>query len=271
MPTKDGKMTPAEGRARARKYEKDKAKVKAFEAKNGGYLVAFKSTGKGNWYKMAGFSAKAWVDVLAPRLEISAKFNPDTDFHSKFLDGIVSLRNIGVFAENMTKLGAKEVKPAKLCDDTDDVRVWDVRKLVNREDVTRMRRAKKEEKELLNKIVIPKTVLPELHTRATDVMKIIHSMLTEMTPRDAELIGMEVGRGGMRLYGLSFRMANEGLAKAEGLKKMQEEIEFLLRSLYLCTELKVCSIKRALRASSILTEMSTHIAKMQKAAEHGAA
>lgn len=94
-----------EGREEKRRYERLKEAVKEDEQRNINKIILFRSGG--DWWKLGGNSALFYFYILAPKLKIEPRLVMDSDFHSRFKDGIISISDVKLFKKRMADLGVK--------------------------------------------------------------------------------------------------------------------------------------------------------------------
>lgn len=97
----------AKKREEKRRYERLKAAIFEQEKINDKKIILFRS-GE-NWWKMGGSSALFYATLVAPRLKEEVKARLDTDFHSKFVEGVISVPDIEEMKKKMGSLGLKIV------------------------------------------------------------------------------------------------------------------------------------------------------------------
>lgn len=97
----------AKKREEKRRYERLKAAIFEQEKINDKKIILFRS-GE-NWWKMGGSSALFYATLVAPRLKEEVKARLDTDFHSKFMEGVISVPDIEEMKKKMGSLGLKIV------------------------------------------------------------------------------------------------------------------------------------------------------------------
>lgn len=232
MPTKSGKEKSVadmkEIRAAQSAYEKRKKWVKEFEPTNYTKIVLFRSVPskkdkEGAWFKMAGHSLEIYVGKLAPRLNLKPRVTTDTDYHNKFREGIVSVRDIDGFEKRMENL--KIYRDRKKS--TDGIMIFNLGYEVSEEDLRVLRKADETRKKRLNDVVYTKLIAPEVNTGLLEVMRTLKFKYEKMPVTDREFLGKAMLEHARRAT-LYYMMAAKGAVSVEsGLKTIVREVDTL--------------------------------------------
>lgn len=262
MVKQDGKLRPKtakelardkasrEGRKRSERHEALKAEVFEMEKENHNKLIAFIS--RNNWYKLGGHSALIYYHRLAKRMDLNPRLNPDTDFFSRFKEGIVSIRNIETLEKNLKQIkiyrNSKLTKPGELY-------VFDLGYSISDEDLDLMYKDEEIRRKKLNQMVIPKVALPEVYVKMWTVTKMCYEQYRQMNAVDRQMLGEPINEQILRMQKCFILMANGNRGEVLALKEIlvaEEEIKCMVK---MTMELKVWSIEGTLRITQELVEL----------------
>lgn len=246
-------MEKKKGTFDKKRYEKAKAEVFAFELRNRSKLVAFRSTA--GWWKLGGTSALLYYHRVAPRLGLKPNLKADGDFYSKFEEGVISIKDINRFEENLKKLGIERIKSGT------SMRMYDLGITIDAEEIKRLKKNEEAERKKFNKLVLPKVVLPDVYVGLCNINKAIYENVRLMTPPEREYAGMEMAVMARKMLEKYILMANGKLEKEETLAELLEKIEILIADLKIALETKIWPTGTCLRISATLIDMKKILEK----------
>lgn len=169
-------------RGRETAAKKHEAKEIAFEREkhNDRYLIAFFS-GIG-WHKFGGKSALYYAHMIAPRLGIKVAIKPDNDFYFKFMDGVVSIRNLELLKTSLKKLKIKVVEETEL------YTVFDLGYKVEKQELKAIRTVREERINQVNQIVRTGNLYPSLVSLAREIAHELYVRANHSTVVSREIV-----------------------------------------------------------------------------------
>lgn len=145
----------AKKREEKRRYERLKAAIFEQEKINDKKIILFRS-GE-NWWKMGGSSALFYATLVAPRLKEEVKARLDTDFHSKFVEGVISVPDIEGMKKKMGSLGLKIVF-------SDDEKIeFELEGKVNKATIKKLKAVEELKIKSLNQDLVVMNSMPEMY------------------------------------------------------------------------------------------------------------
>ncbi len=216
-------------RAEQRAYEKRKEWVRKYEHENYSTIVLFKSiaskkANSGNWWKMGGHSLEIYLGKLAPRLKLHPRVVTDTDFHNKFREGIISVRDIDNFEKKMESL--KIYRNLKLS--TPGIKIFSLGYKISEEDLQIMRKADEERKKRLNEVVYVQMIAPEINTGLLEYLRTLKHKYDKMPVTDRDFLG-EVMLKHARAAMIAYMMTAKGaMNMGKGLQTIVREVDMLM-------------------------------------------
>lgn len=145
----------AKKREEKRRYERLKAAIFEQEKINDKKIILFRS-GE-NWWKMGGSSALFYATLVAPRLKEEVKARLDTDFHSKFVEGVISVPDIEEMKKKMGSLGLKIVF-------SDDEKIeFELEGKVNKATIKKLKAVEELKIKSLNQDLVVMNSMPEMY------------------------------------------------------------------------------------------------------------
>lgn len=252
------------GHVRQKRFEEAKKRAFEMEKGNNDKLIVF--IAKGGWYKMGGRSALIYYHTLAKRLGLKPQLNPDTDFFSKFKEGIVSIRDIDTLRKNLWKL--KISKNTKLSTENGELVVFDLGYKISEEDFEIMMKSEETRKKKINKMILPKVVMPQAHAESLALSKALYSHCRKMNKVDRELFSTEIFGHIRRIY-TAIHYVSKGVGNEQKiLREAGAEVVKLKCMINMMGELSVWSLDACLRMMESATKIETLIwsrmAKMEK-------
>lgn len=241
-----------EGRAKAARRKIIKSKVFHFEQNNYTKLVVFSSGD--NWYKMGGNSALIYVYMVAPQIGVQPKLRPDKDFYDRFVDGVVSVRDLNLLIAAFSGIGIKLERI------DDDVAIFDLGRKVSKAELEAIRDVKEEHLEQVNQIVKVNAMYPAIVSVERRIARNMRSRMLKASPMDREMILTEMAKQTLKSVVDIFGISNN-LGEAEKVLKnvhtLNERMKIYVLQLM---ELGIFDVEECLRTEQDLVEANTLIA-----------
>ncbi|MBQ6394521.1 hypothetical protein IJH97_02095 [Candidatus Saccharibacteria bacterium] len=251
----------ADGRIAQARYEQMKERVLEFEKNNYDRLVVLRS--KNGWWKMCGHSALLYYYHIAPRMNnVHPKLQIDTDFKHKSLEGIVSIKSLETLQKRLREL---KIYPKEM---HEEYATFPLGYKVSDDELKRFMHSEEERRKMINQIVIPKQLFPDIYKRLIVVEKEMRNIVRQMQPQDREIYGLDEMRELRDILTLYMRMANGQVDVIKGLRKLAEDMQIALYHLQVILELELLETKRGLRLSRGMVEVRRiALAEMRKLEE----
>lgn len=240
-------------RGREAAAKKHEAKEIAFEKEkhNDRYLIAFFS-GIG-WHKFGGRSALYYTHMIAPRLGIKAAIKPDNDFYFKFIDGVVSIRNLELLKTSLKKLKIKVAEENEL------YTIFDLGYKVEKQELKAIREVREERINQVNQIVKTKNLYPSLVSLARKIAHELYVRTNHSTVVGREVIMNKLSALAMKNV-VDLQMMSNGY---EPIKKTMENVlianERIKSYLMLIMELAIIDPDHVLKLEMDLADMNNQI------------
>lgn len=170
-----------EGREKKKRYEAEKKKVKEIEKTNRSRIIAFRSTR--DWWKIGGHSALIYYYRIAPRLGKDVNLMNDMDYFSTFSTGVISIRSIEEFEEELSKLGIKLEK------ETEAIKSFKLPKALSETELKKLKEQEKQKLEKVNKIVMSEDneVDPLMWAEIRELEKMSFGLYSKIKPGAREV------------------------------------------------------------------------------------
>lgn len=232
------------GREQKARYLKLKVFVLGREKEN--YSKLFLIHEKDHWWKMIGHSAVMYHYEVSKWIGMSSRLRQDTDYDYKSEDGIVSIRDVYALDQKLTSVNIGLIKS------TNDYRVYNLGKKFTHADIERMRKSQELEWQKVNSIVIPKEVLPTLHTGLRELVTNIYFATKKLEAYAREIFGQPMLEKAMEmLRDYSLLCAGAKGTTGEYLEKVENEAKWLKAQMMGVAELRMLpaeTIYRILRS-----------------------
>ena len=229
--------------------EKIKKKVFQMEKTNNNKLVVFVS--KNGWYKIGGRSALIYYYRLAKKMNLSPRLVADTDFFSKFKEGIVSIRRIETLEKNLKKLkiyrNSALTVPYKIY-------VFDLGYEIDEHDFYLMEHDEEIRRKKFNQMVMPKVAFPEIHSEVWKVTKNLYNECRKLPVVEREFLGKAIFEQITRTHKCFILMSNGHREAKKALLEIMSAMESLKCFLKMGLEYEVWNTKTVARVTENLVK-----------------
>lgn len=162
-----------EARARKAAYVHRKEQVMEREKENDRLLILFKSND--NWWKMAGNSVLYYTKLVAPRLKKSVKVWPDRDYAFPSKEGIVQVRDLKTFLDEIETLGMR-VKPGG----GEDYMAVELGYKVTEEELNTMVKEEARRWEMAERMLMPAVIWPGIKAELSGLLTLTWELARKM-------------------------------------------------------------------------------------------
>lgn len=239
------------GRTIATKKQSAKEFAYTYEITNNRTLLLFYS-GEG-WWKMGGNSALFYTHLIAPRLNIKASLKPDRDFYSKFMDGIVSIRDYSALKMNLKKLGIIVKEENELWT------MFDLSFKVSQAELNNIRSIREDKIEQINQIVSVKNLYPSIAALGRKIAKSLYTKTNHCSPIDRDLIMNRLTQIALENVVQIYMISSDGKDQVETLKTVLKRNEKIKTYLMLMMEITAFTPEEILVIENDLVDMNTQI------------
>lgn len=248
MPTKEElDERAAKGRAKAQHLRDIKAKIYELEKTNYDKLYLFES--RNNWHKFGGHSALIYASLLAPRLKVKAKIRADSDFYSKFHDGVVSIKDVKALEKHLKELKIYASYHGK------SYTIYDLYDKVSPETIDQLRHQEEIRREQLNAIIMPKIVAPSVNAKIHEILQTVYTNHRKACPTDRDFIINDIVGQVKRLHDSYLTMSNGFISEKDGVSRMLVSVNHILNSLDIIDSRNIWDVKTNLRIASALQDI----------------
>ena len=209
-----------------------KAKVKAQEKENFGYIILFKS--KGTWWKMGGSSALFFCNFVNRDEGENKSPRTDRDSFSKFHEGVVSAPDEGYVERKLGKYGVKKLKRQEK-----GIRYFKLPKKYTVDEVKLLRSAKGYRDAMMREALFPKAQFPVLQKNLEEIMKIAYNQVRKDDKVNREFLTMTVLERARATLGMLVRLEQGGVSEEKVFRKINENIVAQKRDLFIIYELEI--------------------------------
>lgn len=238
-----------EKRAEQKRFEAVKAKAYEFEKRNRSKIVVFRS--RKGWWKMGGNSALIYVYRLAPRMDIKPKLRVDTDFFSKFHDGVVSIKDVDALERNLKTLNVHLEKRSP------EMVIFSLGYKIEDSQMELIRKTEENRREQVNRIVAPKIAIPIVNVKLHDVVRLTYIKMKKSPVTDRDYITMEVAKLAKIALGDFVMMCNGVIPEKEALQRIIRSLETILVRIDVIMAMNIWE-------SSTCLEIATDIQEIRK-------
>lgn len=185
-------------------YSSAKERVMEFEKDNRSYLVLLRSTN--GFYKMFEHSALFYVQDLAPKLNLAANLQLDTDFAVKSELGFVPIREPKKLIKPLSKL---KITQAPVKDESGNFLLFKLPWEFDDKQITKMIDAGQLRLQHFNHLVMVDNVIPVLFLRLEELHLALYQNVRRMSgPMEREAYGLPLLTLATELQCLYFEFSN---------------------------------------------------------------
>lgn len=233
-------------KAERRRHELIKAEVFEFEKKNRSKLVAFKSTDA--WWKFGGTSALLYAKHVGPRIKKDPKIRPDRDFYSKFIEGVVSIKNIDTLTRELKGIGIKLIEDGK------ERKIFELGQKFSEEEIEAMKNEDKVLKGQLNQLITPAVTFPNLFAHLRTLNETARTKQRGAAQTDRTYIMDDFAKDTRDAVAVYLEMAMGYKEEETALIEIRKILEKIRVKLAIISELKIMDIRASLRFAEKLIE-----------------
>lgn len=241
----DGSLDGAEF---LKKYKKELKEIRNWalkqEEKNFSKLILFR-VGR-DWWKLGGNSALIYYADLAPRLGLNPRLLKDLDFGEKFEDGVISVRKVEKFIENLKKI------KVELMTRSDFAVVFKLKMALTETEMEKIKKSEAVKEESLRDKMITDFLSPKLLLAAEELAKAVYEGARKGNSISRQFYLDDMAREGVVPLRIIKRMANKEMKPEEGILKIKERNERVAETLFVAFSLGLMDIKTCARIQTKL-------------------
>ena len=203
---------------------------------------------------MGGNSALFYTHLIAPRLDIKVSLKPDRDFYYKFIDGIVSIKDLKSLKANLKKLGITLLEQNELW------MIFDLGFKVSKAELNNIYSIREDKIEQINQIVQAKKLYPSIAALGRKIAKALYTKTCHCSPVDRELVMNRLTQIALENVAQIYLMSSDdNSVPSEVLNSVMKRNEKLQTYLMLMMEITAFTPEEVLVIETDLTDMNTQI------------
>ena len=192
-----------------------KKQVVEFEDSNYRHLVFIREEGS-VWWKAHKHSAVILSAIIGPRLKRNFRLQPDTDFGAGKDDKVVIINSMGALKAQLHTLHIDPVLERET-----SIR-FELDMTITHEMYQDAAGKEERQKELANKIFVPKHVVPVLDDEIRKLMRHVRILTSGMKSPEREAYGTDMRKVAVEMKRLTVRLAHDRIELEDFLKRESE-------------------------------------------------
>ncbi len=206
------------------------------------------------WWKMGGNSALYYCYLVTPRLGIKTALKPDRDFYSKFMDGVISIRNYDVLKSNLKALNIKVEEEAELWS------VFDLGYKVSKSEMDNILNIREDRINQINQIVDTKNLYPSIAALGRKIAKNLYTKCNHATPVEREIFLNRLTQAAFENVTQIYLLSNdESQLLIDTLHIVEKRNEKIKVQLMLMMEISIFEPEEIMALETDITDMNTQI------------
>lgn len=235
----------------AKTYASAKERVMAFEQHNQKYLVLLRSTN--GFYKMFEHSALFYAEDLAPKMNLTATLQLDSDFSNKSEIGSISIHNLDKLTTPLKKL---KITPAKTKDASGNYLLYQLPWEYSSEQIEKMIAAGELRLQRFNHLVMVDNAIPVLFLQLEELHRALFQNVRRMAgPVEREAYGLPTLAIMNELECRYLDFANGRLEAEDFFQGVQQQLDTIKYRVKIINDLKIWEVRVTARIGEILMKL----------------
>lgn len=224
------------------KQERLKIKKLAYELEKENFSHIYIYYAGNKWWKVGGNSAQYLFHVFAPKVKrgYSPRILPDNDYSYVFKTGVISVREIEKFRDDMVSIGLEEEKNPTIYGNL--ILAFKLKEAITKEDLDKLLEIDSAKRQEINKVLAVVNSDPEIAAIIRELQKVLYDVVKKMKPIDRELVGQRILSSNSDLY-IAYRdWVNGNISDKDGIKKMLQLVDNMSGYMLIVMENDILSI-----------------------------
>ena len=242
------------GRAEKAAYDHRKEQVMEREKENDKLIILFRSNE--NWWKIAGNSVLYYTKLVAPRLKKSVKVWPDRDYVAPSKEGIVQVRDLKKFIDEVESLNYT-IKPGT----GEDYLAVELGYKVTQEELNTMVEEESRKWKMSDRMLMPAVIWPTIKTLLLEILRTMWEMTRKLDAVAQRAFGNEL----MYLVNDAIKAlslaAHERMESREALVQITDDVDEIEGLMLGATAIRIFSSEQNYNLATTLMKLKDAITK----------
>ena len=235
-------------------YVKRKESVMEREKTNDRLIIIFHSDK--TWWKIAGKSVVYYEKLVAPRLKRRVSIWPDNDYGSISEQGIINVKNIETFVQDLKDFGYKEVEKSG-----GEYRAIDLGYKVTPEEYNSMAKEDEERWEMSRRLIMPAIVWPGIKAQLMELLTLSREATRHLDATMQRVLGDKIMAEVTDMVVVLNLAAHAQIDPMEGLVRMEESLDTMDGYMMSVIQLRVFKVDKAYNVASAMLRLRKLIEK----------